>query len=83
MQELTQDVKEGERTNTVKSAIVNFRVDLEALKILKEWDDEDLAAYLHVTPRTIRRMRKDPLTATGKNILLVQQLLKEARKKFD
>lgn len=67
--------------NTVTNAILNFRCDLESLKILRDWKDEDLADRLKISVRTLRRVKQDPMSASGKTVLLIQEMLKQEKMK--
>lgn len=58
----------------------SFRIDLESLKILKNWTDEDIAKRLGISLPTVRRMRADPYSAKGCYILEIQGMLREAKK---
>lgn len=67
--------------NTVTNAILNFRCDLESLKILRDWNDDDLADRLKISVRTLRRVKQDPMSASGKTVLLIQEMLKQEKMK--
>jgi hypothetical protein len=58
---------------------LNFRCDIECLKILKDWDDDDLAGRLKISARTLQRLKADPMSASGKNILMIQEMLRQER----
>ena len=62
--------------------LVEFRIALYALKEFKGWTDADIAKRLGVTERTVRRMRQDPFSANGGNILKVQEMLEEERNSY-
>lgn len=57
-----------------------FRIQLESVKIRKNWTDTELAKYLGVSRQTICNMRSDPFAARGQYILTVQELAREAEK---
>ncbi|CCY87011.1 putative uncharacterized protein [Clostridium sp. CAG:149] len=58
----------------------HFRIELESLKIIKNWTDEDLAKRLGISLPTVRRMRAEPYSAKGGYILEIQGMLREAKK---
>ncbi|WP_455649077.1 hypothetical protein [Enterocloster citroniae] len=62
--------------------VVDFKIDLYALKEYKGWTDAELGKQLGVTDRTIMNMRKDPCSVNGGFILRVQDMLKEAKEKY-
>ena len=59
----------------------DFRLQLERVKIRRNWTDAELAKYLGVSRATICNMRSDPFTARGQYILTVQALAREAEGK--
>lgn len=63
-------------------ALVEFRIALYALKEYRGWTDADIAKHLGTTDRTIRRIRKDPYSTSGANILRVQELLEKAKEDY-
>ncbi|WP_347005254.1 hypothetical protein [Enterocloster clostridioformis] len=62
--------------------IIEFKIDLYALKEYKGWTDEDLGKQLGVTSRTVMNMRKNPCSVNGGLILRVQDMLKDAEEKY-
>lgn len=68
----------------VENAIIDFRCDLNKLKEILGYSDNELAKYLGCSTSTVEKMRKEPLNVSGKYILLVQaHLAAENRKRFD
>lgn len=63
-------------------SLIEFRIALYALKELRGWTDADIAKRLGVTDRSVRRMRQDPFSASGGNVLKVQEMLEDARKEY-
>lgn len=61
---------------------IKFKIALYALKEYKSWTDEDVAKRIGVSSRTVRRMREDPFSASGVNILKVQALAEEAEANY-
>ena len=61
---------------------IEFRIALYTLKEYKGWTDEDVGKRIGVSARTVRRMREDPFSASGGNILKIQSLAAEARANY-
>ena len=62
--------------------IIDFKIDLYALKEYRSWTDEDLGKQLGVTSRTVMNMRKNPCSVNGGLILRVQDMRREAEEKY-
>lgn len=59
----------------------DFRLQLEAVKIRKNWTDEELARYLGASRATISNMKANPFSVRGQYILMVQAIAEEEGKK--
>ena len=58
----------------------DFRLQMEAVKIRRNWTDEEIAKRLGCSTRTLSNMRDDPFSVRGQYILVIQALAKEAER---
>jgi len=74
----------AERMNKAKPPreVVEFLIQLYALKQYRRWTDEDLAKRLGATTRLITKMRADPFSVSGQYILKVQALYEKAKAEY-
>ena len=56
----------------VENAIIDFRCELHKLKTILGYDDKQLAKYLGCSESTIEKLRWDPMSVSGRYILMVQ-----------
>lgn len=66
-----------------KSATVRFRNEMDCLMNYMDLDNAGLAKLLGCSLPTICNMRSDPLSVSGKYILMVQEYLRRERKKYE
>lgn len=67
--------------NTIQEAMDEFVVQVKKLKVYKKWTNRELADHLGCTVRTAENLTIRPLSARGRNILRIQQWLREEERK--
>lgn len=65
-----------------QTAQINFRADISRLKALTGMNNIELGKLLGCSDQTISNIYKNPLTASGKYVLLIQEYLRREEKKI-
>lgn len=75
-------MKKEAYANTVQNAQDEFVCQVLRLKKLKGWTNKDLAEHLGgINVRTAENLTMKPFSARGRNILMIQQWLREEERK--
>lgn len=65
-----------------QTAQISFRADISRLKALTGMNNIELGKLLGCSDQTISNIYKNPLTASGKYVLLIQEYLRREEKKI-
>lgn len=69
---------------TLENAAISFRVALNDLKAITGKNNKEVAELIGCSAQTISNAYNDPLSASGRIILLIQEhLKKEERKRYE
>lgn len=67
--------------NIEKNAEISFRKSYSALKAITGRTDSDMAELLGVSRQTLSKLMKNPLHGSSRNVLLIQEHLRQEERK--